>query len=55
MKTQNITSIHAVDKEMVLQLIAASIEACNAFDRENPRVCQIDKITPPAGSEYVDY
>lgn len=54
MKIQNITNINEVDKTKVLRLIEASIEAYNAFDSEEPGICQVDKIIPPEGFEFVD-
>lgn len=54
MKIQNITNINEIDKTKVLRLIEASIQAYKAFDSDEPEVCQVNKIIPPEGFEFID-
>ena len=44
-----------IDRDKILLLIEASIQAYNAFDNENPANCDRDNISIPIGYEFVDY
>ncbi|ABE53893.1 lipase, class 3 [Shewanella denitrificans OS217] len=55
MTTAYLTSINATDKNKVLQLMEASLQAYQAFNTQDPMDCQLDGLIPPQGFEYVDY
>lgn len=56
MTTQYITSINHTNKDKVLLLIEASLQAYNAFNHKHPSVYQKDCVTPPSKDyEFVDY
>ncbi len=44
-----------IDREKILLLIDASIQAYNAFDKDNPDNCNRENITPPTGYELIDF
>jgi hypothetical protein len=46
MSIKYITSINDTDKDKVLLLIKASLQAYNVFDKDNPTLCQLSKIKP---------
>jgi triacylglycerol lipase len=48
-----VTNIHKVNTDKVSTLIEASIQAYNAFDDENPTICQCSLVTPPKNFEFV--
>ncbi len=52
---QYIASINDIDKEKALLLIDASIQAYESFSKEEPTGCQTEKITAPAGYDFIDY
>jgi len=55
MTIQYSTNIHDTNTEKVLLLIDSSLEAYKAFDKDTPTECQITKITPPSGYEFVEH
>lgn len=54
MPVQYFTSMKDVDKQRVLLLIDASLQAYNAFDEHEPASCQTAKIVAPTGFEFTD-
>lgn len=48
------TSINEIDADKALLLIDASIQAYNAFNEDQPAVCQTAKVTAPAGYKLID-
>ncbi len=56
MTTQYITSINNTNKDKVLLLIEASLQAYNAFNDKHPAKYQAQCVTPPSKDyEFVDY
>lgn len=51
---QYITCINDIDKEKALLLIDASIQAYESFSVKEPMRCQTEKITAPAGYDFID-
>jgi triacylglycerol lipase len=51
----NYTNITEINKDKVLLLIGACIQAYAAFSEEQCTACQTTKIIPPTGYEFVDY
>ena len=54
MNMQYITDINETDKNRVLLLIDASIQAYNIFDVMSPDQPQKQKIISPAGYDFID-
>ncbi|MCF6338681.1 MAG: lipase family protein [Gammaproteobacteria bacterium] len=54
MEIQYTTSINGTDKEKVLLLIEASLQAYNAFNDDDPEKCQKKEIVAPAGFDCVE-
>lgn len=48
-----VTNIHKVNTQKVSTLIAASLQAYNAFDEENPTICQCSRVVAPKNFEFV--
>jgi hypothetical protein len=55
MPTNYVTSINTTDKNKVLLLIEASLQAYNAFDSNEPLKCQVDKIVAPKGFDFIEH
>lgn len=43
-----------IDREKILLLVDASIQAYKAFDKDNPANCNRKNIAPPTGYEFID-
>ena len=54
MEIQYITSINDTDKTKILLLIEASLQAYSAFNDNEPKKCQEENISAPAGFECVE-
>lgn len=54
METNFITNINEADKNKIILLIDASIQAYNAFETKRPEQCLKENITPPEGFEFVE-
>lgn len=53
-QTEYVISINDTDRDKVLLLIDASLQAYNAFDNGGAAKCLADKVIPPRGYDFVE-